>query len=84
MKALRFLGRQLLALITAVVSGLLAGQLLSRLPTVLFKLLGSSTVNQYQTWIQGVFWTVPFLVSLCVSLLISMIIRKRTPGRAGA
>ena len=82
MKAVRFLVRQLLALITAVISGLLTGQLLSTLPGFLFNQIGSSIVNQYQTWIQGAFWLIPFLVSLCVSLLISLVVRKGRAVRA--
>ncbi len=84
MKALRFLSRQLLALITAVISGLLTGQLLSILPGVLFNQLGSSFVDQNQGWIRGAFWLIPFLVSLSVSLLISLAFGKKRTARAAA
>lgn len=82
MKTLRFLSRQFLALVTAVISGLVTGQLLALLPGTLFELLGSSIVHEYQAWIQGAFWLIPFLVSLCVSLLISLMVRKRGTERA--
>jgi ABC-type antimicrobial peptide transport system permease subunit len=84
MKTFRFLTRQLLALITAVISGLLTGQLLRVLPAVLFKQLGSNFIAQYQPWIQGTFWLIPFLISLCVSLLISLAVPRRKTARAAA
>ncbi|MEJ2448680.1 MAG: hypothetical protein P8Y37_12175 [Anaerolineales bacterium] len=84
MNIFRFLTRQLLALITAVLSGLLTGQLLRVLPAVLFKQLGSSFIAQFQPWIQGTFWLIPFLVSLCVSLLISLVIPRSKTSRAAA
>ena len=84
MKAVRILVRQLLALTTAVISGLLTGQLLSTLPGFLFNQLGSSIVNQYQGWIRGAFWAIPFLVSLCVSLMISLVVRRKGTARAAA
>jgi hypothetical protein len=83
MNTLRFLSRQLLALVTAVISGLAAGQLLSLLPGLLFDLLDPALAARYQLWIQAAFWLIPFLVSLCVSLLISLVVRKK-PGRAAA
>ena len=77
MKVFRFLSRQLLALITAVISGLLTGQLLSTLPGFIFDQLGSSFGNKYHLWIQDAFWLVPFLVSFCVSILITLVVGKR-------
>jgi hypothetical protein len=81
-RVLSFFTKQIVAIVIAVLTGLISGQVLSFVSIWILGQVGAETFHQSRTMVEALFWLVPFLISLCISVMFSILFnRKRTKAQ---